>query len=106
MLRAASCEDSQLGFARGKGTPLNARNTINRSFNPLLEKARLPPIRFHDLRHSHLSLLTQCGEPIRDLQTLAGHVTAAFTLQRYTHHYESSARCTADAMGDVLPDDP
>jgi integrase len=32
-----------------------------------------PPIRFHNLRHSRLSLLAQRGEPIRDLQALAGH---------------------------------
>jgi hypothetical protein len=45
------------------------------------------------------------GEPIRDLQALAGHATAAFTLQRYTHFYEASARRTADAMGDSLTGD-
>jgi integrase len=64
------------------------------------------PIRFHDLRHSCLSLLAQRGEPIRDLQALAGHATAAFTLQRYTHHYDSSARRTAGAMSEILPDEP
>jgi integrase len=53
-----------------------------------------------------LSLLAQRGEPIRDLQALAGHATAAFTLQRYTHHYDSSARRTAETMGEILPDHP
>jgi integrase len=106
MLRAASYEYSQLVFATGKDTPLDARNIINRSFNPLLVKARLPPIQFHDLRHSCLLLLAQRGKPIRDLQALAGHNTAAFILQRYTHHYDSSARRTADAMGDILPGEP
>jgi integrase len=57
--------------------------------------AGLPPIRFHDLRHSCLSLLA-----------FAGHTTTAFTLQRYTHHYDASARRTADAMGDIVPDEP
>jgi integrase len=66
----------------------------------------LPPIRFHDLRHSCLSLLASRGEPIRDLQAIAGHATASFTLQRYTHHYAPSARRTADAMGEILPDEP
>ncbi len=79
---------------------------MNRHYKPLLERAGLPPIRFHDLRHSCLSLLAQRGEPIRDLQALAGHASAAFTLQRYTHHYEASARRTADAMSDILSDEP
>ncbi len=71
-------------FASKHGKPLDAQNVVNRFFKPLLQRAGLPPIRFHDLRHSCLSLLAQRGEPIRDLQALAGHATAVFTLQRYT----------------------
>jgi integrase len=94
--------DEGLVFASRFGTPLDAQNVVNRYYKPLLERAGLPPIRFHDLRHSCLSLLAQRGEPIRDLQALAGHATAAFTLQRYTHHYDASARRTADAMGEIF----
>lgn len=96
--------DNGLVFASMHGAPLDAQNIVNRSFKPLLSRAGLPGIRFHDLRHSCLSLLAQRGEPIRDLQALAGHATAAFTLQRYTHHYDASARRTADAMGEILPE--
>ncbi len=92
-------------FASKHGKPLDAQNVVNRSFKPLLERVGLPGIRFHDLRHSYLSLLAQRGEPIRDLQALAGHATASFTLQRYTHHYDSSARRSADAMSDILTDE-
>ncbi len=98
--------ESGLVFANLTGGPVEAQNVVNRFFKPLLVRAGLPPIRFHDLRHSCLSLLAQRGEPIRDLQALAGHATAAFTLQRYTHHYDASARRTADAMGDILHDEP
>jgi integrase len=101
-LRASDYEDSGLVFVSGKGTPLEAQNIVNRHFKPLLRRAGLPPVRFHDLRHSCLSLLASSGEPIRDLQALAGHATAAFTLQRYTHHYDASARRTAETMGDIL----
>ncbi len=97
-------QDYGLVFTAKHGGPLDAQNVVNRHFKPLLKRAGLPPIRFHDLRHSCLSLLAQRGEPIRDLQALAGHATAAFTLQRYTHHYEASARRTAQAMGDILPE--
>ena len=98
--------DEGLVFASRHGTPIDAQNVVNRYYKPLLKRASLPPIRFHDLRHSCLSLLAQRGEPIRDLQALAGHATAAFTLQRYTHHYDASAKRTADAMGEILPDQP
>ncbi len=95
-------QDEGLVFTNTTGGPLDAQNIVNRHFKPLLSRAGLPPIRFHDLRHSCLSLLAQRGEPIRDLQALAGHATAAFTLQRYTHHYEASAQRTASAMDDAL----
>jgi integrase len=95
-------QDGDLVFASGHGTPIDAQNVVNRYYKPLLKRAGLPAIRFHDLRHSCLSLLAQRGEPIRDLQALAGHATAAFTLQRYTHHYDSSARHTADRMGEIF----
>jgi integrase len=101
-LRAPDYEYAGLVFASGKGTPLDAQNVVNRYYKPLLKRAGLPPIRFHDLRHSCLSLLAQRGEPIRDLQALAGHATAAFTLQRYTHHYDASAKRTADAMSKIM----
>lgn len=99
-------QDNNLVFLNSKGKPLEAQNIVNRSFKPLLVRAGLPPISFHNLRHSYLSLLASRGEPIRDLQALAGHATASFTLQRYTHHYDSSARRTADAMGEILPNKP
>ncbi len=106
-LRAGALwQDNGLVFTNLTGGPLDAQNIVNRSYKPLLKRAGLPAIRFHDLRHSCLSLLAQRGEPIRDLQALAGHATAAFTLQRYTHHYDASARRTADAMGDIFSEEP
>lgn len=95
-------QDQDLVFANGTGGPLDAQNVVNRHFKPLLKRAGLPPIRFHDLRHSCLSLLAQEGEPIRNLQALAGHASAAFTLQRYVHHYGTSASRTARTMDEVL----
>lgn len=74
---------------------------MNRHFEPPLSRAGLPPIPFYDL-HSCLSLLAERGEPIRDLQALADHMSAAFTPQRYTHRYGSSASRTARAMDDAL----
>ena len=73
-------QENGLVFTTQHGGTIEAQNVVNRFFKPLLVRAGLPPIRFHDLRHSCLSLLAQRGEPIRDLQALAGHATAAFTL--------------------------
>ena len=50
-------QDRELVFASRYGAPLDAQNIVNRHYKPLLERAGLPPVRFHDLRHSCLSLL-------------------------------------------------
>ncbi len=50
------------------------------------------------------AILVQHGERIRRLQVLAGHVTGAFTLQRYTHYYASAQR-PVEAISHILPDE-
>jgi integrase len=50
-------EDHGLVFATEKGTLVNPTNLRKRSFGPLLKKAGLPTIRFHDLRHTCATLL-------------------------------------------------
>jgi integrase len=48
-------------FASEIGTPLEPSNIDRRSFKPLLEKAGLPDIRFHDLRHTCATVLLSQG---------------------------------------------
>ena len=52
-----SWRENGLVFATEIGTPLNRHNLTQRSFRPLLAKAGLPQIRFHDLRHTCATLL-------------------------------------------------
>ncbi len=54
-------QDWGLVFGSEIGTPLNESNVRNRSFYPLLQKAGLPRIRFHDLRHTCATLLLAQG---------------------------------------------
>jgi integrase len=49
--------DQGLVFTTQKGTPINPSNLRQRSLAPLLKKAGLPHIRFHDLRHTCATLL-------------------------------------------------
>jgi len=45
----------------------------------------LPPIRFHDLRHSAASLLLARGVHVKVVQELLGHQSATMTLDVYSH---------------------
>lgn len=45
----------------------------------------LPRIRFHDLRHTHASLLLAAGIPIKVVSERLGHSHPAFTMHTYQH---------------------
>jgi len=53
--------------------------------NEALEAARLPHIRFHDLRHSTASLLVAKGVPMKVVQEILGHASYQITADTYSH---------------------
>lgn len=48
-------------FCDTEGGPIRKSNLCRRSFQPLLKRAALPRIRFHDLRHTAATLLLAEG---------------------------------------------
>jgi integrase len=95
-------KDHGLIFATRVGTPLNPENLVNRWFKPLLERASLPEIRFHDLRHTCATLLLGRGVHPKLVQELLGHATIAMTLDTYSHYMPSMGNQAAGAMEDAL----
>ncbi|WP_340641280.1 site-specific integrase [Zhaonella formicivorans] len=77
-------EDQGLVFPSETGTPFNPDN-LDRYFKPVLKKAGLPDIRFHDLRHTHATLLIKRGEDIKMVSERLGHSDVAFTIRVYHH---------------------
>jgi len=94
--------DHGLVFTTEAGTPINPSNLRQRSFAPLLNKAGLPHIRFHDLRHTCATLLLSKGVHPKFVQELLGHATVAITLDTYSHVMPGMGDHTAMAMEDAL----
>ncbi|MDO4920226.1 MAG: tyrosine-type recombinase/integrase [Phascolarctobacterium sp.] len=59
------------------------------------DAANVPPIRIHDLRHSHASLLVHINENIKVIQKRLGHSSIKTTLGTYGHLYEEADAETA-----------
>ena len=95
-------EDQGLLFTTDTGGPINPSNLRQRRFAPLLKKARLPHIRFHDLRHTCATLLLSQGTHPKYVQELLGHATVAMTLDTYSHALPGMGNQTARAMQEVL----
>jgi len=102
-LKAGSLwEDHGLVFATHGGRPFDSRNVVRTSFKPLLKKAGLPNIRFHDLRHTCATLLLSRGHHPKLVQDLLGHASVALTLDRYSHVLPGMGDQTAAAMEAAL----
>ncbi len=94
--------DHGMVFTSRTGTPVMRQDLITRSFKPLLEKAGLPNIRFHDLRHTCATLLLVKGVHAKLVQELLGHSTISITLDTYSHVLPGMGDAAAGAMDEAL----
>ena len=74
-----------LVFSDRWGDPVNPWHITERAFKPLLRRAGLPVIRFHDLRHTFASLMLSEGVRIDVVSRMLGHSSPAITLGIYAH---------------------
>jgi integrase len=88
-------------FESIKGKPLRRSNFARNVFKPALERVGLKGFRFHDLRHTAISLLANSGADIMALSRVMGHSKPSTTLNIYAHELDSSTetiRLRLDSM--------
>ena len=73
-----------LVFTNLKGGPLCSNNTL-KYLRRSLQRAGLPSVSQHDLRHGAASMLAALGVPPRDVMDILGHANIQTTLGLYTH---------------------
>ena len=88
-------------FTTRDGKPLDGGN-VTRDFKRLLEKAGLPPLRFHDLRHSCASFLLAQGVGPRVVMEILGHSQISLTMNTYAHVLPSLQKEAAHRMNALL----
>jgi integrase len=64
----------------------------------------LPRIRFHDLRHTHASLLIMAGVPIKVVSERLGHSHPAFTMHTYQHLLPGMSAAAAEQFAALVAD--
>ena len=92
--------DDDLVFPGTTGDPFDD-SALRRRFTAALKRAGLPPMRFHDLRHSSVSLLLRSGEPMAGVSRRAGHSTISVTVDTYGHGLGAGGSMAA-TMGTIL----
>jgi integrase len=94
--------ENGLIFASEMGESLNRHNLTRRSFKPLLKRAGLPQIRFHDLRHTCATLLLTRNVNPKIVSEMLGHSSIAITLDTYSHVLPNMRDQAAAAMEEAL----
>jgi integrase len=85
------------------GGSLTPTNVTFRSFRPLLERAGLPLIRFHDLRHSAAAtLLLGQGVHPKVVSEMLGHSQVGVTLDLSSHVTPTMHRQAVTAFDELL----
>lgn len=88
-------------FTTALGMPYHPADVGHR-FQRLLERAGLPRVRFHDLRHTAASLLLGEGVHPKVVASLLGHSTVQVTLDTYSHVTPGLARQATEALAALV----
>lgn len=90
-------EKEGLLFSTSSGRAVSPRNVL-RHFHRALEKAELPKIRFHDMRHTAATLLLQENVHPKIVQEMLGHSTISLTPDTYSHILPNIQQEAAEKM--------
>lgn len=77
-------KDDDYVFSDLEGKPL-LPNTITHAWIKLVKRIGIKPIRLHDARHSHASLMLKQGAHPKVVQERLGHASIQVTLDIYSH---------------------
>lgn len=93
--------DQDLIVCRPDGRPATP-SVVSRFFRDLARRLDMPSLRFHDLRHTHATLLFLQGEHPKIVSERLGHSAIAITLDRYSHVLPDMQRETAVRLDETL----
>jgi len=88
-------------FCNQAGRFLNPESA-SQLFSRIIATTPLPRIRFHDLRHTHASLLIAARVPIKVVSERLGHAHPAFTMHTYQHLLPGMSAAAADQFAALI----
>ncbi|MGY3773318.1 tyrosine-type recombinase/integrase [Tetragenococcus solitarius] len=76
------------------------KSNVKRARIQICKRAEVPSITFHELRHTHTTLMLEMNEHLKIEQQRLGHVKVESTLDIYSHVkpqiHQESAECFSD----------
>lgn len=96
-----SWEDSGLVFTQTTGAGMHPER-VSRRFRILRDRAGLPAIRFHDLRHTYATVALQAGVPVKVVSERLGHKSTGITENLYLHVTPQMAEEAANTVANAI----
>lgn len=93
--------DNDLVFSSYNGNPVKER-TLNDHFKAIVKRAGLPEIRFHDLRHTCITIMLKRGWSLKHAQNRAHHADERTTANIYAHVTPDMQRDVNEDMTEAL----
>lgn len=100
LLLGVAYQDTGLVFAEADGMPLNPNKVSSRWLE--FRRENDVRVRFHDLRHTHATLMLKDGVPLKVVSDRLGHSTAVLTLDTYSHVLPGMDAAAAERFGKIL----
>lgn len=93
--------ERNLVFVSPDGNPYKPES-VSQAFERATARSGLPRLRFHDLRHTHATLLLASGANAKIVSDRLGHSSVAFTLDTYGHVLPGQQAHAASAVADLI----
>lgn len=93
--------DTGLLFTQENGQGLHP-HSVSQAFERSVARANVPTIRFHDLRHTHATLLLGAGVHPKVVQERLGHASIQITLDTYSHVMPGMQADAAAKVGAIV----
>lgn len=90
-----------LVFTRPDGSPMHP-DWVSKSFGKAVERSECRRITFHEMRHTHASLLLLSGVPVHVVSQRLGHADVGFTLKVYSHVLPGMQADAASAFASLI----
>ena len=100
--RVGENSPDDLLFPSRKRTALCRNNLLRRVVYPACDRANIPRVSWHSLRHLHATLLSEAGEPLKVAQAQLGHADLQTTLGVYTHVLPESQRRAVERIESLI----
>ena len=93
-----------LVFPSRRGTPIRPDNVLERVIHPVCDRLGRLRVGWHVFRHTHATLLSELGEPVKVAQAILGHADIETTLSVYTHSVPESERRAEEKLAELVLD--